>query len=77
MPKYLCIQRSTEGTACEEPSPTQMEEMYAVFNSWREKFQQNIVDLDEEKKATMVNNLLVVLTSERDSQPVVNAGSIY
>ncbi|MEM7167269.1 MAG: SPFH domain-containing protein [Planctomycetota bacterium] len=39
--------------------------------------EQNIVELDEEKKATMVNNLLVVLTSERDSQPVVNAGSIY
>ena len=37
----------------------------------------NIVELDEERKATMVNNLLVVLTSEQPSQPVLNAGSLY
>ena len=36
-----------------------------------------IVHLDEERKAAMVSNLLVVLCSERASQPVVNAGSIY
>ncbi len=38
---------------------------------------ENIVQLDEDKKATMVNNLLVVLTSEQESQPIINAGSIY
>jgi regulator of protease activity HflC (stomatin/prohibitin superfamily) len=37
----------------------------------------HVVDLDEERKAAMVSNLLVVLCSERASQPVVNAGSIY
>lgn len=36
-----------------------------------------IVHLDEERKAQMVSNLLVVLCSERDASPVVNAGSIY
>ena len=36
-----------------------------------------IVDLDEERKATMVSNLLVVLCSDRGVQPVVNSGSIY
>ena len=36
-----------------------------------------IVKLDEERKAQMVSNLLVVLCSERDANPVVNAGSIY
>jgi hypothetical protein len=36
-----------------------------------------IVDLDEERKATMVSNLLVVLCGDRDAQPVVNAGSLY
>lgn len=36
-----------------------------------------IVSLDEEKKATMVSNLLVVLCSERSVSPVVNTGSIY
>jgi regulator of protease activity HflC (stomatin/prohibitin superfamily) len=37
----------------------------------------DIVQLDEERKAQMVSNLLVVLCSERDASPVVNAGSIY
>ncbi len=36
-----------------------------------------IVDLDEERKATMVSNLLVVLCANKDAQPVVNSGSIY
>jgi hypothetical protein len=39
--------------------------------------ERNIVNLDEERKAQMVSNLLVVLTSERGTQPVVNAGSLY
>lgn len=36
-----------------------------------------IVELDEERRAQMVSNLLVVLCSDRHAQPVVNAGSIY
>lgn len=36
-----------------------------------------LVSLDEERKATMVSNLLVVLCSDRDAQPVVNTGSLY
>jgi len=39
--------------------------------------QKAIVQLDEERKATMVSNLLVVLCSEQSTQPVVNAGTIY
>ena len=42
--KYLCIQRS-EGGNCEPPSPADMEKMFAVFNAWREKYQQNLVDM--------------------------------
>ena len=38
---------------------------------------QHIVDLDEERKATMVSNLLVVLCSDKPAQPVLNAGSLY
>ncbi len=38
---------------------------------------QGIVDLDDERKAAMVSNLLVVLCSEQNTQPVVNAGSLY
>jgi hypothetical protein len=37
----------------------------------------HVVNLDEERKATMVSNLLVVLCSDRDAQPVVNAGTLY
>ena len=36
-----------------------------------------IVQLDEERKAAMVSNLLVVLCSEHETQPVVNAGTLY
>ncbi|MBX3006504.1 MAG: SPFH domain-containing protein [Melioribacteraceae bacterium] len=39
--------------------------------------EQHIVDLDNEKKATMVNNLMVALVSETQAQPVINAGSLY
>ncbi len=39
--------------------------------------QRNIIDLDAERKATMVSNLLVVLCSERATQPVVNTGTLY
>ena len=37
----------------------------------------NIVQLDDERKAAMVSNLLVVLCGSKDAQPVVNSGSIY
>jgi hypothetical protein len=36
-----------------------------------------IVHLDDERKATMISNLLVVLCSDRDAQPVVNTGTLY
>ena len=36
-----------------------------------------IVDLDSERRATMVSNLMVVLCGEREAQPVVNAGTLY
>ncbi|WP_067480926.1 SPFH domain-containing protein [Actinomadura hibisca] len=39
--------------------------------------EENVVDLDEERKAAMVSNLLVVLCADRDAQPVVNTGSLY
>ncbi len=37
----------------------------------------NIVELDDERKAAMVSNLLVVLCGSKDAQPVVNSGSLY
>jgi hypothetical protein len=39
--------------------------------------EENVVELDEERKAAMVSNLLVVLCSDHATQPVVNTGSLY
>ncbi len=39
--------------------------------------EKGVVELDDERKAAMVSNLMVVPCSERDAQPVVNAGSLY
>jgi len=39
--------------------------------------EQKIIDLDEEKKATMVNNLMVALVSESEVTPIVNTGTLY
>jgi len=39
--------------------------------------EKDVVHLDDERKAAMVSNLMVVLCGERDTQPVVNAGSLY
>lgn len=39
--------------------------------------QKQIVDLDDDKKATMVSNLMVVLCGDKDATPIVNTGSIY
>ena len=39
--------------------------------------EQDIVELDEERKAAMVSNLLVVLCGDRDTQPIVNTGTLY
>jgi len=39
--------------------------------------EKDVVQLDDERRAAMVSNLMVVLVSERDTQPVVNAGTLY
>jgi len=39
--------------------------------------QNGIVHLDEEKKAAMVNNLLVALVSESEATPIINTGTLY
>ena len=42
--KYLLIQRSSQGST-QRPSPAQMQEMYAAFSAWKEKFKDNILDM--------------------------------
>ena len=48
-----------------------------VESALRALSEQHIVQLDEEKKATMVNNLMVALVAEREVQPVINTGTLY
>ena len=43
----------------------------------RELQKSNVVELDEERRAAMVSNLLVVLCGEENAQPVLNTGSLY
>ena len=46
MPRYLCVQRSLpSAVAPAKPSPSQMQEMYAQFAAWQEKFKDNLVDM--------------------------------
>jgi hypothetical protein len=47
--KYLFIQRSVPGKR-EPASPAQLQEMYAAFNAWKEKFKDNIVDMGGQLK---------------------------
>jgi hypothetical protein len=48
MPKFLCVQRSLKSgdgeSGGDQPSPAQMQEMYAQFGAWMEKFKDNLVD---------------------------------
>lgn len=39
--------------------------------------EQHVIELDEEKKAAMTNNLLVALVSDRETQPIINTGTLY
>lgn len=42
--RYLCLHRRVPGER-QQPSPAQMQEMHAVFNTWKEKFKENILDM--------------------------------
>ena len=48
-----------------------------VENALTQLNEHDIIDLDEERKAAMVSNLLVVLCGNKDAQPIVNSGSLY
>ena len=48
-----------------------------VENALVDLSEREVVELDEERKAAMVSNLLVVLCADREAQPVVNTGTLY
>jgi hypothetical protein len=43
----------------------------------RDLSEKHVVELDEERKAAMISNLMVVLCGESEVHPIVNAGSLY
>jgi hypothetical protein len=71
MPKYLFLQRSQPRPA-QQPSPAQMQEMYAAFNAWKEKFKDNILDMGGQLKPGGT----VVTTAGATDGPFVEAKEI-
>lgn len=71
--QYLCIMRSSQNQSgeCEPPSPAQMEEMFARFNAWKEKFKDNIVDMGGK-----LGNGSVVTTEGTTDGPFIEAKEV-
>jgi hypothetical protein len=69
--KYLFLQRSQPGN-WQQPSPAQMQDMYAAFNAWKEKFKDNILDMG----GKLMPGGKVVTTSGATDGPFVEAKEI-
>ena len=70
---YLFLQRSQPGKReRQQPSPAQMQEMYAAFNAWKEKFKENILDMG----GKLMPSGKVVTTSGATDGPFVEAKEI-
>jgi hypothetical protein len=69
--KYLFLQRSQPGNR-QQPSPAQMQDMYAAFNAWKEKFKDNILDMG----GKLMPGGRVVTTSGATDGPFVEAKEI-
>ena len=67
-----------QATAIVDARETIVEGAVTMVESALSKLEErDIVDLDSERRASMVSNLLVVLCSDSSTQPVVNTGSLY
>ena len=67
-----------QATAIVDARETIVEGAVTMVESALDKLdERDIVDLDSERRASMVSNLLVVLCSDSSTQPVVNTGSLY
>ena len=69
--KYLFLQRSQPGNH-QQPSSAQMQDMYAAFNAWKEKFKDNILDMG----GKLMPGGKVVRTSGATDGPFVEAKEI-
>jgi hypothetical protein len=48
-----------------------------VESALQQLSERDVVELDDERRAAMVSNLMVVLCSDREAQPIVNTGTLY
>src|SRR5262245_20595910 len=69
--KFLLLQRGQPGNR-QQPSPGQMQDMYAAFNAWKEKFKDNILDMG----GKLMPGGRVVTTSGATDGPFVEAKEI-
>jgi hypothetical protein len=69
---YLFLQRSEPGSGQQQPSPAQMQDMFAAFNAWKEKFKTNILDMG----GKLMPGGKVVTTSGATDGPFVEAKEI-
>jgi hypothetical protein len=69
--KYLFLQRSQPGNR-QQPSPAQMQDMYAAFNAWKNKFKENILDMG----GKLMPGGKVVTTSGATDGPFIEAKEI-
>jgi hypothetical protein len=70
--KYLFLIRSARGKPQQQPSPAQMQDMYAAFNAWKEKFKENILDVG----GKLMPGGKLVTTSGATDGPFVEAKEI-
>src|SRR5215510_5218463 len=70
--KYLFLQRSQPGNRQQQPSPAQMQDMYAAFNTWKAKFKDNILDVG----GKLLPGGKVVTTSGATDGPFVEAKEV-
>jgi hypothetical protein len=70
--KFLLLQRSQQGNRQQQPSPAQMQEMYAAFNAWKEKFKDHILEMG----GKLMPGGKIVSTSGTTDGPFVEAKEI-
>ena len=72
------MQQSQQASAIIDPRKMIVDGAVGMVEMALERLNENqVVELDEERKAAMVSNLLVVLCGNHDAQPIVNSGTLY
>ena len=75
--KSTYFPKHTDMMKVEQPTVLRRLSLSMVEMALKSLSEKNVVELDDERRAAMVSNLMVVLCGERDTQPVVNTGTLY